>query len=62
MTTETGLGDDLTFIRSLLKERPVQLRTTGQLYGLAGLCYGLLGVGCWWLVGRLVGWLVGRSV
>lgn len=46
MTTETGLGDDLTFLRSLLKERPVQLRTTGQLYGLAGLCYGLYALAC----------------
>lgn len=46
MTTETGLGDDLTFLRTLLKERPVQLRTTGQLYGLAGLCYGLYALAC----------------
>ena len=53
MTTETGLGDDLTFIRSLLKERPVQLRTTGQLYGLAGLCYGLYSLACGF---TLLGW------
>ena len=53
MTTETGLGDDLTFIRSLLKERPVQLRTTGQLYGLAGMCYGLYALACGF---ALLGW------